>query len=158
MGLLGLGKRNKNFKQGFYYPKNKDKFIGKTNYAIYRSGLELSYFRILDDNPNVLKWGSEEIHVPYFFDKKWHNYFIDIFVILKSDNEIKKYLIELKPFRQTIEPKFSKRKKKETYIMETYEWAKNQAKWNSAREFASKQNCIFAVLSEKDLNNYKDKK
>ena len=67
MGQLALNGRSKKFKQGVYIPKNKEKFFGKDGYAIYRSGLELNYFRILDNNPNVLKWGSEEIVVPYFF-------------------------------------------------------------------------------------------
>lgn len=155
MGLLGINGRNKNFKQGFYYPKNKDKFVSKSGYAIYRSGLELSYFRILDKNPNVLKWGSEEIAVPYFFDNKWHNYYIDIFVIFKKGDEIKKYLIELKPFKQTIEPKWSKRRKKEIYVKECFEWAKNQAKWKSATNFANTKDCKFIILTEKDLNSYK---
>ena len=103
MGQLALNGRNKKFKQGIYKPKNPDKFWGKDGYAIYRSGLELNYFRILDANPNVLKWGSEEVVVPYIFEGKQHNYFIDIFVIFKSGEEIKKFIIELKPYKQTVQ-------------------------------------------------------
>ena len=77
MGDLKLV-RNKNFKQGLFYPKHMDKFVSKERYAIYRSGLELKYFQMLDANPNVLKWGSEEIVVPYEFDGKWHKYYIDL--------------------------------------------------------------------------------
>ncbi len=63
MGSLPL-KRDKRFNQGIYRPKNADKFIGET--AIFRSGLELKFFRFCDNNPNVVKWGSENIVIPYY--------------------------------------------------------------------------------------------
>lgn len=152
MGLLALNARNKKFKQGVYIPKNKEKFFGKDGYAIYRSGLELNYFRILDNNPNVLKWGSEEVVVPYFFENKWHKYYIDIFVIFKVGEEIKKFIIELKPYKQTIQPVWSKRRKQSTYLNECREFAKNQSKWESAHNFAAQKGCEFHILTEKDLN------
>ena len=125
MGSLNLN-RNTNYKQGFFYPRNLDKFVGKENKAIYRSGLELDYFRILDKNPNVLKWGSEEVVVPYFFENKWHKYYVDLFVIFKFGESVKKYFIELKPYSQTVEPKVSKRKKQMSMLYEAKQWAKNQ--------------------------------
>lgn len=88
-----------------------NKFVGKERKAIYRSGLELDYFKLLDKNPNVVKWGSEEVIIPYFFDNKWHKYYVDLFVIFESKGQLKKYFIELKPYSQTVEPKISKRKK-----------------------------------------------
>ena len=53
--------RNK-WRQGVFIPKNSEKFIGSK--AIYRSGLELRFFRFCDDNVNVIKWGSENVIVP----------------------------------------------------------------------------------------------
>lgn len=153
MGQLALNGRNKKFKQGIYKPKNPDKFWGKDGYAIYRSGLELNYFRILDANPNVLKWGSEEVVVPYIFEGKQHNYFIDIFVIFKSGEEIKKFIIELKPYKQTIQPVWSKRRKEKNYLYECREWAKNQAKWKSAEAYAKAKGCEFHILTEKDIES-----
>lgn len=151
MGELRLTHRNKAFKQGYYRPKHPEKLLGNLPYVIYRSGLELNYFRILDDNPNVVRWGSEEIVIPYHFDKKWHNYYIDLVVFLKSGDKLKKMLIELKPYKQTIEPKDSKRKKRSTFMTECFNWHKNQAKWTAAREFAKKMDCDFKILTEKDL-------
>lgn len=95
MGNLAL-KRNKRFKQGVFIPKFKEKYVG-TIPAVYRSGLELEYFRILDANPNVIKWGSEEIVVPYYFNGGMHRYYVDLFVIFKNGDKIVKYFIELKP-------------------------------------------------------------
>ena len=154
MGSLNL-QRNTKFKQGFFYPRNLDKFVSKDNKAIYRSGLELDYFRILDKNPNVLKWGSEEVVVPYFFDNKWHKYYVDLFVVFKFGESVKKYFIELKPYSQTIEPKVSKRKKQMSMLYEAHQWAKNQAKWKAATEFAKKNGWEFRILTEKDLENRK---
>lgn len=151
MGKLGISYHNKTYKQGIYRPKHPEKLLGKLPYAIYRSGLELNYFRILDENPSVVRWGSEELVIPYQFQGKWHKYYIDLVVFLKVGNELKKLMIELKPHRQTIEPKNSKRKKKETYLSECVMYAKNCAKWQSAREYASKIGCEFKILTEKDL-------
>ena len=154
MGSLNLN-RNTNYKQGFFYPRNLDKFVGKENKAIYRSGLELEYFRILDKNPNVLKWGSEEVVVPYFFENKWHKYYVDLFVVFKFGESVKKYFIELKPYAQTVEPKVSKRKKQMSMLYEAKQWAKNQAKWKAATDFAKKNGWEFHILTEKDLENRK---
>lgn len=154
MGSLNL-QRNTNYKQGFFYPRNLDKFVSKDNKAIYRSGLELEYFRILDKNPNVLKWGSEEVVVPYFFENKWHKYYVDLFVVFKFGESTKKYFIELKPYSQTIEPKVNKRKKQMTMLYEAKQWAKNQAKWKAATEFAKKNGWEFHILTEKDLEDRK---
>jgi hypothetical protein len=154
MGSLNL-QRNTNYKQGFFYPRNLDKFVGKENKAIYRSGLELEYFRILDKNPNVLKWGSEEVVVPYFFENKWHKYYVDLFVVFKFGESVKKYFIELKPYAQTVEPKVSKRKKQMSMLYEAKQWAKNQAKWKAATDYAKKNGWEFHILTEKDLENRK---
>lgn len=121
MGDLKLT-RNKKFKQGYYYPKNMNKFKGKLPYAVYRSGLELDYFRILDTNPNVIEWGSEEIVVPYVLDGRWHKYYIDLYVKFRVGDKIKKFIIELKPFKQTQEPVWSARRKQSNYLYECKEW------------------------------------
>ena len=51
------------YRQGVFWPKNKEKFIGTK--AIFRSGLELKFMRFCDGNPNVVKWSSESVVVPY---------------------------------------------------------------------------------------------
>ena len=52
-------KKNSRYRQGIFVPKNIDKFIGER--AIYRSGLELKFFRFCDNNPKVVRWGSENV-------------------------------------------------------------------------------------------------
>ncbi len=45
-------KKNSKYRQGIFVPTNLDKFIGER--AVYRSGLELKFFRFCDNNANVL--------------------------------------------------------------------------------------------------------
>ena len=151
MGQLRLTHRNKAFKQGYYYPKHPEKLLGNSKHAIYRSGLELSYFRILDANPQVVRWGSEEVIIPYYFDNKWHKYYVDLIVFLQQGPILKKLFIELKPYSQTQVPKNSPRRKQKNYLRECYEWNKNTAKWASAKQYAQKVGCEFVVLTEKDI-------
>lgn len=154
MGSLGLSKRNKKFYQGFYVPKNIQKYVGKIDNIIYRSGLELKLFRWADNNPNVLEWGSEEIVIPYrdSLMKKNRKYFIDAYVKIQEGDVVKKYLVEVKPWKQTQEPKAGKGKKKANLLYEQVAWKNNCDKWAFAKEFAKKHGMDFIIITEKDLN------
>jgi len=146
---MNLQKNNK-YRQGVFTPVNKDKFLGTT--AIYRSGLELKFMRFCDNNPNVIKWGSENVVIPYIspLDGRAHKYYVDNFVIIKEGDQIKKYLIEIKPSKQTIPP-VTKYKKKEHLIYEQSMFVKNQAKWQAATAFCKKKGLEFLILTEKHL-------
>lgn len=140
------------FRQGIFTPKNKDKFIGKQ--AVYRSGLELKFFRFCDDNKNVLKWSSENVVVPYVspLDGRVHRYFVDNFISIKEGNKIKNYLVEIKPYRQT-KPPTTKYRKKAHLLYEQRQWAINTSKWESAKKFCKKKGWDFLIITEKDLKN-----
>ena len=148
---LGL-KRDKRFHQGIFKPKNPDKLIGKT--AIYRSGLELKFFRFCDENPNIQKWGSENIVIPYHskIDGRLHSYHVDNYVEIMEGDTLTRYLIEIKPHAQTIEPKKSKRKKKSTVLYEQTQWViNNEGKWPAAKAFCKKKGWKFLIITEKEL-------
>ena len=139
--------------QGIYKPVHSEKYIGK-KLPYYRSGLELKVFKMLDFNSNVKKWGSESVVIPYIspIDNKPHRYFIDFVILLKDKNDKDiKLLVEIKPFNQTIPPKTSSKKKKSTVIYENYQYQTNLAKWDAAKNWASKKGFIFLVLTERDL-------
>jgi hypothetical protein len=144
--------RNSKFKQGIYTPKNKHKYLGTI--ATYRSSYELTFMRWADLNDNVIKWGSENIIIPYIspIDQKPHKYFVDNFIEIKESTGIKKYLIEIKPAAHTVQPVPTKRKKKTTILTEATRWITNQAKWASATEYAQKRGWEFLILTEKHLN------
>ena len=107
-----------------------------------------------DLNERVLEWGSEEIALPYRspVDNKVHRYFPDFYIKVKeSTGHIKKYLIEIKPKKQTAPPTKPKRQTK-GYIYEVYEYAKNQAKWEAAKEWCADRGYEFKVLTETELD------
>lgn len=149
-----LGKKNTNYKQGIFNPKNPKKYKGSLP-IIYRSGLELKSFRYLDNNPNVITWGSESVIIPYQspMDGKMHRYYVDLVASLKSkDGTIKKLLIEVKPERQTKPPTITSRKKQKTILYENHQWVINQAKWNAAKNWCKTKNYLFIILNENHLN------
>lgn len=138
---------------GKYKPSYPKKYKGDPTNIIYRSLWERKFMRYCDLNENVLEWGSEEIALPYRspIDNRVHRYFPDFYIKVKESNgQIKKYIIEIKPKKQTVEPKVQKRKTK-SYIYEVYEYAKNQAKWKAAEEFCRDRMWEFKILTEEDL-------
>jgi hypothetical protein len=143
----------RNYKQGIYTPKNPEKYRGDSTKIMYRSSWELRVFKWMDDNPSIIAWASEECIIPYKspVDNKLHRYFPDIWArIQSSDGRIKTYLIEIKPYAQSIEPKIKKRITKQ-YINEVCTYAVNQAKWKAAKEYCLDKRWEFKVLTEKDL-------
>ena len=140
------------YKQGKYKPVHSEKYKGRGN-PEYRSSWELKFFQWCDKNPNVLRWGSETVVVPYIspIDRKMHRYFVDNIVTIKEQNNIKTYLVEIKPSKQTKPPVPSNRKKKSTVIYENYTYAVNCAKWEAAEKYAKSKNLEFIILTEKEL-------
>ena len=139
--------------KGKYQPKNPQKYRGDVNNIIYRSLWERKFLIYCDTNENIIEYASEELALPYRspIDNKIHRYFPDFYIKVKESNgQIKKYLIEIKPKKQTIEPIPQKRKTK-GYIYEVYEYAKNQAKWKAAQEFCEDRQWEFKVLTEDEL-------
>jgi hypothetical protein len=142
--------KNSKYRQGIFVPKNKDKFIGTK--AFYRSSLELRFMKFCDNNQNVLKWGSENVIIPYFnpLDGKVHRYFVDNFVRIQEGSVIKNYLVEIKPSKQCLPPT-TKYKKKSNMVYEQTMYITNQSKWSAAKEFCKNKGLEFLILTEKDL-------
>lgn len=139
--------------KGKFQPSYPNKYKGDHRNIIYRSLWERKFMVYCDLNENILEWGSEELALPYRspLDNKVHRYFPDFYIkVREKTGRIKKYLIEVKPFKQTKEPVPQKRKTK-SYIYEVTEYAKNQAKWSAAREYCKDRQWEFKVLTEHEL-------
>lgn len=139
--------------KGRYTPKNPEKYKGDIKNIIYRSLWERKFMKKCDLDDNILEWSSEEVIIKYYdlISKKIRRYFPDFLIKVKESNgEIKRYLIEIKPLKQTIEPEVKKRKTK-SYIYEVMEYSKNQAKWKAAKEFCEDRQWIFKIITEKEL-------
>ena len=139
--------------KGKYRPTYPKKYTGDPTNIIYRSLWERRFMKYCDHNQNILEWGSEELALPYRspIDGRIHRYFPDFYIKVKeSTGQIKKYLIEVKPKRQTVEPAVQKRKTKQ-YIYEVVEYAKNQAKRKAAKDFCKDRLWEFKIITEDDL-------
>ena len=139
--------------KGKYYPTHPEKYKGDPTGIVYRSLWERKFMVYCDKNTNVLEWASEEIAIPYRspVDNKIHRYFPDFYMKVKeTGGQVKRYIIEVKPLKQTTPPKKPKTQTK-AYIREAYEYAKNQAKWKVAREYCEDRMWEFKVVTEKEL-------
>ena len=140
------------YKQGIFKPVNESKYKGSMP-VIYRSSLELKLMCWLDNNDKITSWGSESIVVPYISpkDNRTHRYFVDFnFTIIRNNNEVKKYLVEVKPASQTKPPKQKKNTK--TYIYESVQYAVNSAKWEAAQIWCKKHGYEFVIFTEKHIS------
>jgi hypothetical protein len=139
--------------KGKFQPSYPQKYKGDPTNIIYRSLWERKFMVYCDKNENILEWGSEEIVVPYLspVDNRVHRYFPDFYIkVRESNGKIKKMIIEIKPLKQCVEPKVQKKKTK-GYIFEVVEYAKNQAKWEAAKEWCLDRGYEFKVLTENEL-------
>ena len=139
--------------KGKYRPTHPSKYRGNPTNIIYRSLWELKFMKYCDSNANILEWGSEEVIVPYRspIDNRYHRYFPDFYIKVKeSTGTIKRMIIEIKPQKQCIEPKDQKMKTR-SYVYQVCEYAKNQAKWEAAKEFCEDRQWEFKVLTENEL-------
>ncbi len=97
--------------KGKYRPSNPEKYRGDYTGIVYRSLWELKFMKYCDSNENILEWGSEEIVLPYVspIDNRYHRYFPDFYIKVKErGGKIKKYVIEIKPKNNALNPKFRK--------------------------------------------------
>ena len=139
--------------KGKYKVRCPYKYKGDPTKVIYRSLWELKFMKYCDSNINILEWGSEEMYVWYRspVDNRPHRYFPDFYIKAKESNgQIKKYIIEVKPQKQTKPPSKPKRQTK-GYLREAFEYARNQAKWKAANEWCIDRGFEFKVLTEKEL-------
>ena len=136
-----------------YKLTNKSKYLGNPQNIICRSLWERRVCKYLDNNKNVIRWGSEEISIPYYspVDKKWHKYYPDFIVEKKNSNgTVETLVIEVKPLKQTKPPKKPKRKSR-NYINECFTYEINKSKWNAAESMCVKKGWKFIILTEKDI-------
>jgi hypothetical protein len=139
--------------KGKFSPKNPKKYGGDPTGIIYRSGWELRVMKYLDENINVIEWKSEEIAIPYRspVDNRIHRYFPDFIVKVRTpDGATKTLMLEVKPKKQTREPKVQSKRTK-GYINEVVTWGVNQAKWKSAQEFCLDKGWSFKLITEDEL-------
>ena len=106
-----------------------------------------------DLSENIVEWGSEEIAIPYRspIDNRVHRYFPDFYVKLReTTGKIKKYIIEVKPKKQTRPPEPVHRKTKK-WLNEVKTYSINDAKWKHAKKWCDNNDMEFKILTEDEL-------
>jgi hypothetical protein len=134
------------FATGKYEVLNASKFVGGKA-PTFRSSWELAFMRMCDNHPNITKWASENVKIPYRspIDGKYHNYFPDFMVQYTDKNGVQHVeLIEIKPANQTtLENARSQGQKIQTAI--------NAAKWTAAQEWCKRKGIRFKVINEDQI-------
>ena len=136
-----------------FKPSFPQKYQGDANNIICRSSWERKFCNYCDTNPNILKWASEEFSIPYVspVDNRVHRYYPDFLIeVRETSGKIKKYVVEVKPLKQTQPPKQGKRVTK-SFLYEAKTYAVNQAKWKAADEWCKDRKIEFKIITEKEL-------
>lgn len=139
--------------KSIYKPSNPHKYQGDASNIICRSSWERRFCNWCDHNENILRWASEEFSIPYISpkDNRVHRYYPDYLIeVREKTGKIKKYIVEVKPKKQTQPPKKPSRVTK-SYIYESVTFAVNQAKWKAAQEFALDNGVEFMIVTEDQL-------
>lgn len=102
----------------------------------HRSGWELSYFKYLEDNTDVVKYYSEVIRIPYVSNLKTGRLRTYIPDLLVEWSDGRKELIEIKPIRRVTNPK-------------------NIKKFVAASAWCAENGVKFVIITEKDLKSLK---
>lgn len=137
-----------------YKPEYPKKYKGDPNNIICRSSWERKFCRWCDLNENILEWGSEEFCIPYRspVDRRVHRYFPDFIIkVREQTGDVKRYVIEVKPKKQTRPPVQTTKKRTKTYINEVKTYAVNEAKWKAADEWCKDRLLEFKIITEDQL-------
>jgi len=146
-------------RKSIFIPKNPKKYVGNASNIICRSNWERVFCERCDTNDNIVTWASEEFSIPYVspLDNKRHRYYPDFLIKVKEpDGKFKKYVIEIKPKKQTVKPKMKTDSRKRprmtnSYAKELNNYAVNVAKWNAAIEFCKDNSLEFQIITEDNL-------
>ena len=135
------------YANGFYQIVNADKYVGK-KVPQFRSSWEHSFMRFCDENPAVLQWASEAIHIPYknpFTNR--NTIYVPDFMIMYINKNGEKYgeLIDIKPTKQTTLEAAGKSPRDQAAAV------LNMYKWQAAQAWCSQNGLRFRVLTENDI-------
>lgn len=139
-----------------WIPKHPEKYVGDVNNIIARSSWEIKFLNYCDTHPEIIKYASEELVIPYIspVDGKPHRYFVDFVILVRTKSgEMKKFAVEVKPYAQTLPPTLQPKNSKQRMrlINEVTTYSVNQAKWIAAEQYCRKKNMEFVILTEKQL-------
>jgi len=134
------------FSTGTFIPKNPQKIMGKLNIT-WRSSWEFTVMSLLDSHPNVIRWASESIQIPYVnpLTGKRTVYIPDFLIVYKDKTGRERAeIIEVKPKREAIAENAKSKKDKMALIL-------NTAKWAALAVFCKKNGYTWRILTEDQI-------
>lgn len=148
--------KNSKYKQSYFHANNPHKYVGDYNQIICRSSWESRFCQWCDVHPDVKKWGSEPVPIPYRhpISGNMNNYYVDFFLIIERNGTKTSYLAEVKPGKQKYPPdpkmlnEGNRSKRLMRYNAELKTYLINMAKWQSAKQFAESRGMKFIVCDE----------
>jgi len=162
-------------KQGYYKPKNLDKYIGDPELVIYRSSWEYGFCKFCDMSPSVTRWSSEPVTIPYYDrvskleecaklgldpndPRNWEvkNYNTDFwFELDRGEDEKEKIFVEIKPSYKLKKPLPPDRDaplaEQRKFNKAAREFLINEAKFAAMKEWSERNGCKFYVFTEHTL-------
>ena len=135
------------FANGFFTLKNPEKYVGKKT-PHYRSSWEMTVMSMCDNNPAIVQWASEGVHINYKnpFTNKMTIYVPDFLVIYIDKNGQKHgELWEIKPLKETSLQEAGKSPKAQAAAV------LNMYKWEAARAWCKQQGLHFRIITERDI-------
>jgi hypothetical protein len=134
------------YAQSQYRIKNPEKYMGNKT-PFFRSSWEFAFMRFCDEHPNVTKWASEAIRIPYRnpFTGKYTVYVPDFLIVyIDKDQQRHAEVIEIKPSKETTMETAKTTRDKAAVVL-------NMAKWTAARAFCQQHGLVFRVVNEQDI-------
>jgi hypothetical protein len=135
------------YANGKYQIKNPEKYVGNKT-PTYRSGWEWTFMQFCDNNPSIIQWASEAIHINYRNPFTGRNtIYVPDFLIVYNDATGQKHaeVIEVKPTKETtLEAAGRSPKAQAAAIL-------NAAKWEAARAWCKAQGLKFRIITENEI-------
>lgn len=130
-----------------FLPRFPEKYVGDVDNIFARSSWEVTVMKFFDSRPDIIRWGSEEVVIPYLSpaDNRVHRYFPDFFIEYRNaTGEIKKEIVEVKPQHESEASAAKSQRSKDALLI-------NEAKWKSASLYCETRGMTFRVITEKSI-------
>jgi hypothetical protein len=131
------------YAQGKYQILNPAKYVGNKS-PTYRSSWEHVFMKFCDNNPNIIQWASEAVHINYRNPLTGKNtIYVPDFLItyVDANGNQSAEVIEVKPRKETTLEGAKNIRDQAAAIL-------NMAKWEAAQRWCAAHGLKFRVVTE----------
>ena len=131
------------YAQGKFQLLNPQKYVGNKT-PTYRSSWEFVFMQFCDNNPSIIQWASESVHINYRNPLTGKNtIYVPDFLITYQDagGAQRAEVIEIKPKKETTLEGAKNIRDQAAAIL-------NMAKWEAARQWCKAHGLTFRVVTE----------